>query len=212
MVEIAALPEDLRSIKHDVNRSRLRAKNALKVIAGSGPPSGTSPKDTIWSFGDIQLWRYRSDRRTHRTPLLIVHSLVTRSYVFDLSPGNSFVEYMLDRGFDVYLVDWGTPDERAAHYDFGTYCGQFIPESSVRQSMLPTTTKWSYWATAWVDCSVCSMRRPTSATRSARSRSWPLRSNFRHMGVIGEDVARRPESLAAITARSHRERAVGRGP
>ncbi|NMN96706.1 alpha/beta fold hydrolase [Antrihabitans stalactiti] len=187
MVEIAALPEDLlRSIKHDVNRSRLRAKNALKVIAGSGPPSGTSPKDTIWSFGDIQLWRYRSDRRTHRTPLLIVHSLVTRSYVFDLSPGNSFVEYMLDRGFDVYLVDWGTPDERAAHYDFGTYCGQFIPEivrATVDASDDDEVVILGYCLGGLLSL-LYAAANVGDPIRALAVMATPV--NFRHMGVIGK--------------------------
>ena len=44
----------------------------------------------------------------------IVHSLVSRSYIMDLRPGNSTVEYLLGEGFDVYMLDWGIPDERDA--------------------------------------------------------------------------------------------------
>ena len=50
----------------------------------------------------------------HAPPLLIVFSLVSRSYILDLTPGNSFVEHLRDDGFDVFLLDWGVPDERDA--------------------------------------------------------------------------------------------------
>jgi polyhydroxyalkanoate synthase len=36
-------------------------------------------------------------------------SLVSKSYILDLVPGQSFVEYLLRQGFDVYMIDWGVP-------------------------------------------------------------------------------------------------------
>jgi polyhydroxyalkanoate synthase len=64
----------------------------------------------------------------YRTPLLFVHSLVSRSYVFDLVPGNSFIETMRDRGFDIYLVDWGVPDELESGNTLQTYSDGYIPD------------------------------------------------------------------------------------
>lgn len=187
MVQIPAIPDDLvKSILQDVTRSRLRAKNALKVIAGTTAPSGTSPKDVIWSFGDIEVWRYRSAQRTHRTPLLVVHSLVTRSYVFDLSPGNSFVEYMLDRGFDVYLVDWGVPDERAAHYDFGSYCTEFLPEivrATVAASDDDEVILLGYCLGGLLSL-LYAAANPDDPIRALAVMATPI--DFRHMGVIGK--------------------------
>jgi hypothetical protein len=50
-----------------------------------------------------------------------------RSYVLDLTPGNSFVERLLAAGFDVYLLDWGTPDERDAANRLEDYVDAAIP-------------------------------------------------------------------------------------
>jgi polyhydroxyalkanoate synthase len=106
-----------------------RVRNGFRHLTGIGrPPVAQTPKDTVWASGKVQLWRYRSDRRTVRTPLLFVHSLVSRSYVFDLAPGNSVVEAMLDRGFDVYLVDWGVPDELEASNTLETYTDGYLPD------------------------------------------------------------------------------------
>jgi polyhydroxyalkanoate synthase len=99
------------------------------MLGGVGRPVlGQTPKDIVWSSGKVELWRYRSALRTVRPPLLFVHSLVSRSYVFDLAPGNSFVEYMLGRGFDVFLINWGEPDEMEAANTLETYCDELMPE------------------------------------------------------------------------------------
>jgi len=62
--------------------------------------------------------------------VLLVMSLVTKPYVFDLRPGNSFVEALVQRGFDVYGLDWGTPDAVEAQNTFETYCDEYLPLAS----------------------------------------------------------------------------------
>ena len=61
----------------------------------------------MWRSGRTELWRYRSDPVSVSPSLLIVYSLFNRSYILDLQPGNSFVEHLLNAGFDVYMLDWG---------------------------------------------------------------------------------------------------------
>lgn len=129
MSEPAGSTDLLGRIRRDVNRSLLRSRNGLKLLSGVSQPSlAQTPKDVVWSAGKVELWRYRSDDRTVRPPLLFVHSLVSKSYVFDLAPGNSFVEAVLGRGFDVFLIDWGTPDEMEAGNTLETYCDELLPE------------------------------------------------------------------------------------
>ena len=124
-------PTDLLDrVRRDVDRSLRRSKNGLKLLSGVGRPVlGQTPKDTVWSSGKVQLWRYRSQPSARKIgpPLLFVHSLVSRSYVFDLAPGNSFVEFMLGAGFDVFLIDWGEPDEMEAANTLETYCDEYLP-------------------------------------------------------------------------------------
>ena len=57
-------------------------------------------------------------------PLLIVTSLVSRSYILDLLPGSSAVEFLRDRGFDVFMLDWGIPDELDADNSLETLRGR----------------------------------------------------------------------------------------
>jgi len=46
--------------------------------------------------------------------VLLVFALINRPDIFDLRPGHSYVEYLLDEGFDVFLIDWGVPGDEDA--------------------------------------------------------------------------------------------------
>jgi polyhydroxyalkanoate synthase len=75
---------------------------------------GATPRDVVWTHRTTTLYRYRSSERSHAMPLLLVFALINRPEIFDLRPGSSLIEYLLGEGFDVFLVDWGVPDEEDA--------------------------------------------------------------------------------------------------
>ncbi len=117
-------------IGRDVERSILRTRNGLRYAQAMGRSrTGATPKDVVWSCDRAELWRYRGRQVRYDPPVLIVHSLVSRSYILDLRPGNSSVEYLLDAGFDVLMLDWGIPDERDAENTFETYVDYYIPRA-----------------------------------------------------------------------------------
>lgn len=128
---LTADPAELvERVRRDVGRNLLRARNGLKHVTGIDRPQvGRTPKDVVWTRDRAQLWRYRSDAVTSPTPVLIVMSLVSRSYVLDLHPGASFVAALRDAGFDVHLLDWGVPDERDADNGLTTYVDELLPEA-----------------------------------------------------------------------------------
>ncbi len=77
-----------------------------------------TPKELIHAQGTLRLYHYLPQTdEVYRVPMLLVMSMVSKPYIFDLSPGQSFVEYLVRQGFDIYLVDWGVP--RSEHKDFG---------------------------------------------------------------------------------------------
>jgi poly[(R)-3-hydroxyalkanoate] polymerase subunit PhaC len=82
---------------------------------------GSTPRDVVWSHRATTLYRYRSSQRRHPVPLLLVFALINRPDIFDLRHGNSFVEYLLSEGFDVFLVDWGVPGEEDDDMGLDTY-------------------------------------------------------------------------------------------
>jgi len=115
-------------VRREVERNALRARNGIKLAAGiDRPPVGATPKDVVWERDRVQLWRYRSDRVRYSPPLFVTFSLVSRSYILDLHPGNSFIEHLLTAGFDVFLLDWGVADERDAGNTLEDYVDRYLP-------------------------------------------------------------------------------------
>jgi poly(3-hydroxyalkanoate) synthetase len=99
-------------------RQLLRARNGLAYLADMKRPAvAQSPRDLMWKHDTARLWRYRSPRQRYRPPVLIVHSLVSKSYVLDLLPNISMVRYLVGEGFDVFLLDWMPPDPADAEND-----------------------------------------------------------------------------------------------
>jgi polyhydroxyalkanoate synthase subunit PhaC len=90
---------------------------------------GASPKEVVWTYRKTTLYRYRSSRRRHPVPILLTFALINRPDIFDLRPGNSFVEYLVNEGYDVFLVDWGYADEEDAETGLDDYALVHIPRA-----------------------------------------------------------------------------------
>src|SRR4051794_24025301 len=115
-----------------IERQVLRARNGLAYIAGTNRPAiAQTPKDTVWRRDKPELWRYRREDTpvTVKPPILIVHSLVSKSYVLDLMPNNSMIRFLLGEGFDVFLLDWGVADPAEAENTLEDYVDDYIPEA-----------------------------------------------------------------------------------
>ncbi len=91
------------------------------VLTTDDARTGLSPRDVVWTHRNTTLYRYRSAQRKHDVPLLLVFALINRPDIFDLRPGGSLVEFLLEEGFDVFLVDWGYPGEEDADTGMDDY-------------------------------------------------------------------------------------------
>jgi polyhydroxyalkanoate synthase len=91
-----------------------------------------TPKTVVWALNKAKLYRYvpmvPEDRR-HKIPLILVFAIMNRPHVLDLRPGHSFVEYMLRRGYDTYLLDWGAPGPEDKNLKFDDYALEYLPRA-----------------------------------------------------------------------------------
>jgi poly[(R)-3-hydroxyalkanoate] polymerase subunit PhaC len=124
-------PVDLvNRVNREVERSLLRARNGVRYVRGTHRPNvGATPKEVIWRRGRAEVWRYHNGTVRYGPPVLIVHSLVSRSYILDLRPGNSLVEFLTAAGLDVFMLDWGVPDELDADNDLARYVDWYLPRA-----------------------------------------------------------------------------------
>jgi polyhydroxyalkanoate synthase len=86
---------------------------------------GTTPCDVVLTERTHKLLRYRRETpAVYAEPLLLCYALVNRPYILDLQPDKSVVQQYLKRGFDVYLIDWGSPASADRVLTLGDYvCG-----------------------------------------------------------------------------------------
>jgi polyhydroxyalkanoate synthase len=88
---------------------------------------GCSPKERVWSCGKTTLYRYLPlSARRNSLPLLICFALVNRPYVLDLQPDRSLVRRLLEAGLDIYLIDWGDPEDADRHTDLEDYIEEHL--------------------------------------------------------------------------------------
>lgn len=115
-------------VRDTVSRNAKRTTNALRLAAGlDRPRTGCTPHVTVWRRDRVSLRRYRAGMEGRRPPVLLIPSLINRSHIWDLRPGDSFVEGLRARGYDVFLIDWGVPDERDAGNTVSTYVDDYLP-------------------------------------------------------------------------------------
>ena len=103
------------------------------LLAGARVATGQTPKEVIWTKHKATLYRYVPQGEIRfAVPLLLVYALIDRPFILDLIPGNSFVEYLVKQGFDVYLLDWGIPGREDQGLSFDDYVFDYLAEA-VRQ-------------------------------------------------------------------------------
>ena len=200
--------ELVERVRRDAERNVLRVRNGLKHLAGVGRPQLTqTPRETVWSAEKVELWHYPSDTRRYRTPLLFVHSLVSRSYVFDLVPGNSFVESMRRRRASTSTSSTGAcpTSWRAATRSRRTPTAT-SRRSSPRCSASPATPDVNLFGYCFGGVlSLLSLAgNPRLPVRSLAVMATPI--DMRHMGPMTLDDAGGP-GRARGPPRRHRQRA-----
>jgi class III poly(R)-hydroxyalkanoic acid synthase PhaC subunit len=126
------------------DRVVLSAVNAFVHFAEGSAPAGHNParSDLVFSRDKLALHRVRPlsddefeigtetlpvsfDRRP--VPLVLIPPLMVRPYVYDLRPDHSFVRALRNARFDVFVIDFGVPDQADVHTTLSTYVLDYIP-------------------------------------------------------------------------------------
>jgi len=82
----------------------------------------TTPGKVVFQNEILQLIQYTPTTETvHETPLLIVPPWINKFYILDLTPAKSFIKYVVDQGFTVFVISWVNPDESLSDIRFDDY-------------------------------------------------------------------------------------------
>jgi hypothetical protein len=125
-LDLQSIPDRIQS---EVQRAIQRSIKGVEYISSAGPSLGSTPKDILQVRGTMNLYHYRpiSDE-IYRVPILIVMATTNRGYILDMVPGQSFIEFLLKRGYDVYMLDWSAPKPEEKSLRMEDYVLDFIPD------------------------------------------------------------------------------------
>ena len=116
-------------VQQEVQRAIQRSIKGVEYIGSAAPVLGSTPKDVLHSRGTMKLYHYRPvAKEIYRIPVLFVMATTNRGYILDMVPGLSLVEFLLKKGFDVYMLDWTAPRPEERGLKFEDYVLDFIPD------------------------------------------------------------------------------------
>ncbi len=102
-----------------------------------GENIATAPGKVVFRNELIELIQYAPATETaYERPLLIFPPWINKFYIIDLRPENSFVRWLVGRGYTVFLVSWVNPDASAAQKGFEDYMrdGVFAALDAVKEA------------------------------------------------------------------------------
>jgi len=115
--------ELVRVYQIEAERNVGRCKNLLELMYHTPEAQvGLTPKEVIWTKNKAKLYHMLPVvPNPHPIPILVTYALINRPYILDLYPGNSMVEFLVNAGFDVYILDWGYPGPEDSSFKFENY-------------------------------------------------------------------------------------------
>ncbi|MBV8523879.1 MAG: class I poly(R)-hydroxyalkanoic acid synthase [Acetobacteraceae bacterium] len=117
-----SLLQGLYNFLEDIAENRGLVKRRGPEAFELGRNIAATPGSVIYQNDLMQLIQYApATEKTFRRPLLLVPPWVNKFYLFDLKPDNSFINWLVGKGFTVFALSWVNPSATHAAKDFENY-------------------------------------------------------------------------------------------
>ncbi len=134
----------LSRLAEDAEKAQGKIQKAPDVILGKlDTKIASTPFQTVYQEDRVKLKYYKSAKSRdmgENIALLVVYALINRDTVLDLQHGRSMLRGLLDRGIDIYLLDWGYPTRKDRFLDINDHVNGYIENAVnfiLRQKKLP---------------------------------------------------------------------------
>lgn len=122
-------PTLAQRLRMEVDQLIQRSLKGLDYLGSPPPAIGTTPRTLLHRRGTLALYHYHAtSSEVYRVPLLFVMATTNKCDIFDLAPGQSLIGFLLDQGYDVYVMDWNAPTREESTLTIENYTLDFIPD------------------------------------------------------------------------------------
>jgi polyhydroxyalkanoate synthase len=134
----ANLVKGLDNLLADLARGQ--GELAIRQSSGDfviGENIATAPGKVVFRNAIFELLQFSpTTAKVYERPLLIFPPWINKYYIIDLRPENSFIRWLVGRGYTVFVVSWANPDSRLAKKGFEDYMkdGVFAALDAVKQA------------------------------------------------------------------------------
>ena len=117
----ASLQKGFENLLEDMESGqwmKMTDPSAFKI----GETLASTKGDVVFRNDLFELIHYKPlTEKQYTVPLLIIPPWINKYYIFDLSSNNSFVKWMLEQGYNVFIISWVNPGPELGSKNFEDY-------------------------------------------------------------------------------------------
>jgi len=180
---LAQLLEDMQE-SGELLRIRQTDMSAFEV----GKNLAITPGKVVYQNEVMQLIQYSpSTESVYEIPLLIVPPWINKFYILDLTPPKSFIKWVVDQGFTVFVVSWVNPDASLAGKTFEDYMREGVFDATdavLRITGQPQTNALGYCVGGTLLASALAYMAATGDTRIGSATFLAAQTDFSKAGDL----------------------------
>jgi polyhydroxyalkanoate synthase len=116
----ASLVEGARNLLSDIEDGSISQVDSEAFEVGEN--LAISPGKVVYRNRLMELIQYEPQaEQVYETPILFIPPWINKYYILDLQEDNSFMKYLLEQGFQVFMISWKNADESMADTKFEDY-------------------------------------------------------------------------------------------
>jgi polyhydroxyalkanoate synthase len=116
----ASLAEGARNLLSDIEKGNLSMVDATAFEVGEN--LAITPGKVVYRNRLMELIQYEPQtEQVYEVPIIFIPPWINKYYIVDLREENSFIRYLVEQGFQVFMISWKNPDESMADIEFEDY-------------------------------------------------------------------------------------------
>ena len=115
-----SLVQGARNLLSDIEDGSLSMVDATAFQVGEN--LATTPGKVVYRNRLMELIQYEPQtEQIYEVPLVFIPPWINKYYILDLREKNSFIRYLVEQGFQVFMISWKSADESMADIKFEDY-------------------------------------------------------------------------------------------